>query len=181
LKYLIVRRTRKDIKEYFSKDLTKKGLKFPEVRTPQKLYYQFDKKTDLIFNKTIDKIKLFKYARYAPLLYLKHPDPEEEVGQRNLRRFMKVLLVKRLESSFFAFKETLDRFIYSYEQFIGMFDKGTVYISKKHTNKIFDLLENDNVDEIIKLAEEEKVKQYKTNEFTPEFIKDMKDDLKILK
>ena len=181
LKYLIVRRTRKDIKEYFGKDLTKKGLKFPETELPKKLYYQFDKKTDSIFNETIDKIKLFKYARYTPLLYLKHPDPEEAIGQRNLRRFMKVLLVKRLESSFFAFKNTLDRFIYSYEQFINMFEKGTVYISKKYTNKIFELLENDNVDEIIKLVEEEKVRDYKTNEFIPEFIKDLKDDLKIFK
>lgn len=181
LKYLIVRRTRKDIKEYFIKDLTKKGLKFPDAELPKKLYYQFDKKTDFIFNETISKIKLFKYARYTPLLYLKHPDPEEEAGQRNLRRFMKVLLVKRLESSFFAFKNTLDRFIYSYEQFISMYDKGTIYISKKYTNKIFDLLENDNIDEIMKLVEEEKVRDYKTDEFIPEFIKDLKDDLKILK
>ena len=180
LKYLIVRRTRKDIKEYFSKDLTKKGLKFPDVEPPKKLYYQFDQKTDSIFNETINKIKLFKYARYTPLLYLKHPDPEEEVGQRNLRRFMKVLLVKRLESSFFAFKNTLDRFIYSYEQFINMFDKGTIYTSKKYTNKIFDLLDNDNIDEIMKLVEEEKVRTYKMNEFKPEFVEDLKKDLKIL-
>ena len=181
LKYLIVRRTRKDIKEYFIKDLTKKGLKFPYIEEPKKLYYQFDKKTASIFNETISKIKLFKYARYTPLLYLKHPDPEEEAGQRNLRRFMKVLLVKRLESSFYAFKNTLDRFIYSYEQFINMFKKGKIYISKKYTNKIFDLLENDNVDEIMKLVEEEKVRDYKANEFMPAFIKDLQDDLKILK
>jgi len=95
--------------------------------------------------------------------------------------FLKVLLVKRLESSFFAFKNTLDRFIYSYEQFINMFDKGTIYISKKYTNKIFDLLENDNIDEIMKLIEEEKVRKYKINEFRPEFIEDLNNDLKILK
>jgi len=181
LKYLIVRRTRDDIKKYFSKDLTKKGLKFPDVEPPQKLYYKFDKKIDDIFNETINKIKLFKYARYTPLLYLKHPDPEEKAGQRNLRRFMKVLLVKRLESSFFAFKKTLDRFIYSYEQFINMFNKGTIYISKKYANKLFDLLENDNIDEIMKLVEEEKVRTYKMNKFKPEFIKDLNDDLQILK
>jgi len=181
LKYLIVRRTREDIRKYFSIDLTKKGLKFPDVEPPQRLYYKFDNKTKNIFNETINKIKLFKYARYTPLLYLKSPDPEEEPGQRNLRRFMKVLLVKRLESSFFAFKNTLDRFIYSYEQFINMFNKGKIYISKKYINKIFELLENDSIDEIMKLVEEEKVREYKTNEFIPEFIKDLKNDLKILK
>ncbi len=56
---------------------------------------------------------------------------------------MKILLVKRLESSFFAFKNSIDRFIHSYEMFIKEFEKGNVYISKKHTNKIFELLEND--------------------------------------
>ncbi len=181
LKYLIVRRTREDIKKYFSKDLTKKGLKFPDVKTPKRLYYKFDEKTDFIFNETINKIKLFKYSRYTPLLYLENPIQEEEIGQKNLKVFMKVLLVKRLESSFFAFKNTLDRFIYSYEQFINMFDKGTIYISKKYTNKIFDLLENDNIDEIMKLIEEEKVRKYKINEFRPEFIEDLNNDLKILK
>jgi len=181
LKYLIVRRTRTDIKEYFTADLIKKGLKFPDIEPPRKLYYQFDKKTDSIFNETIAKIKLFKYARYIPLLYLKHPDPEEKSGRRNLKSFMNVLLVKRLESSFFAFKSTVDRFIYSYEQFISMYDKGIIYISKKYNNKIFDLLENDNTDEIMKLVEEEKVREYKANEFTQEFIKDLNDDFKILK
>jgi len=181
LKYLIVRRTRTDIKKYFSKDLAKKGLKFPDVDPPKKLYYQFDKKTDTIFDETINKIKLFKYARYTPLLYLENPDPEEEIGQKNLRKFMKVLLVKRLESSFFAFKKTLDRFINSYEKFIEMFDKGAIYISKKYANKIFELLDNDNTEEIEKLVEEEKVQEYEKNEFTDEFENDLKNDLKILR
>ena len=180
LKYLIVRRTRRDIKEYFSEDLTKQGFKFPDVEPPEKLYYKFDRETDAIFTETIEKIKLFKYSRYTPLLYLKEPNSGETAGQNNLRRFMKILLVKRLESSFFAFKNTLNRFICSYEQFISMYDKGIIYISKKYTNKTFDLLENDNTDEIMKLVEEEKVRQYKANEFIPDFIKDLKDDLKIL-
>ena len=180
LKYLVVRRTRKDIKEYFTNDLTKKGLKFPDVEQPKKLYYQFDEKTDQIFNETIKKIKVFKYARYTPLLYLKKQQPEEEIGQRNLRRFMKVLLVKRLESSFYAFQKTLDRFISSYGQFINMYNGGKVFISKKYTDKIFDLLENDSMDEIMKLVEEEKIQSYEEDEFTNEFIEDLNEDLKIL-
>ena len=43
---------------------------------------------------------------------------------------MKVLLVKRLDSSFYAFKLTLERFISSYEKFIKMFDQGIIYLSK---------------------------------------------------
>lgn len=44
---------------------------------------------------------------------------------------MKSILVKRLESSFFAFKNTLARFQQSYEKFLEMYDAGEVYISKK--------------------------------------------------
>lgn len=180
LKYLMVRRTRQEVRNYFTKDLENRKFKFPEVSKPNKVYYEFDEETDRVFNKTISKIKEFKYARYTPILYLKHPDPEEEIGQKNLRRFMKILLVKRLESSFFAFKNTLDRFIFSYERFIKMGEDGTVYISKKYTNKIFELLDNDDEDEIMRLVEEEKVRQYKISEFKDDYIDALKSDLRIL-
>jgi len=183
LKYLMVRRTRQEVRNYFTKDLENREFKFPEVSKPNKIFYEFDEETDRVFNKTIEKIKKFKYARYTPILYLKHPTPEEreeEVGQRNLRRFMKILLVKRLESSFFAFKNTLDRFISSYERFIKMCEDGAVYISKKYTNKIFELLDNDDEDEIMRLVEEEKVKQHKISEFRDDYIDDLKSDLNIL-
>jgi len=184
LKYLMVRRTRQEVRNYFKKDLANRKFKFPEASKPNKVFYQFDKETDRVFNETIEEIKKFKYARYTPILYLKEPSPEEreeEVGQRNLRRFMKILLVKRLESSFFAFKNTLDRFISSYVRFIKMCEDGTVYISKKYTEKIFELLDNDDEEEIMKLVEEEKVRQYKIKEFKNEYLDDLKSDLNVLR
>ncbi len=181
LGYLMVRRTRGEVKEYFKKDLKNRNFKFPEVSKPNRVYYEFDEKTEDVFNKTIKKIKRFSYARYTPILYLKNPKPEEEVGQRNLMGFMKILLVKRLESSFFAFKNTLNRFIYSYEKFIEMFEKGTIYISKKYTNRIFELLDNDDENEIMKLIEEEKAKEYKTDEFKDDYIGVLRNDLDILR
>lgn len=183
LKHLMVRRTRSDVEEYFSQDLENQRLKFPEIRNPERVYYEFDEETDRIFNETIEKIKEFQYFRYTPILYLKNPTPEEKeelVGQRNLRRFMKILLVKRLESSFFAFKSTLNRFISSYETFINMCEKGTVYLSKKYTPKIFELLNNDNEDGIMKLVEEEKVRMYKIDEFEDDYIDNLRSDLRVL-
>ena len=51
--------------------------------------------------------------------------------------FMKILLVKRLESSFYAFKQTIDRFIKSYENFIKAFNNnGNVFISKNISKNI---------------------------------------------
>ena len=69
---------------------------------------------------------------------------------------MKILLVKRLESSFRAFRLTVGRFIRSYERVIAEFQKGHVYISKKHINKIFDLLESDDDEAIQRFLDEDK-------------------------
>ena len=39
----MVRRTRKEIKEYFSEDLKRQKLSFPEVANPIPISYEFDK------------------------------------------------------------------------------------------------------------------------------------------
>jgi len=145
LKYLMVRRTRSEIVKYFGKDLAKQKLRFPDVADPEPLFYELDEEEDKIFTETIALItQKFKYARYMPLLYYKGDMAQgEEQGQKNMGRFMKILLVKRLESSFYAFRNTLDRFIVSYESFLDEFDKGNVYASKKHINKIFEFLDNE--------------------------------------
>jgi superfamily II DNA/RNA helicase len=96
-------------------------------------------------------------------------------------KFMKILLVKRLESSFFAFKKSVDRFIASYEMFIREFEKGHVYISKKYSHKLFELLENDDDEAIQRLLDESKAERYDSKEFTDDFIKDLQNDVDILK
>ncbi|MCM8808125.1 MAG: helicase, partial [Candidatus Omnitrophica bacterium] len=140
-------------------------------------------KEDEVFMETVKLItKDFKYARYMPLLYLKKPiKPLEEQSQRNMGSFMKVLLVKRLESSFYAFRKTIDRFIYSYEMFIKEYEKGNVYISKKYINKIFELLELGDDEAIQKLIDEGKAERYDSKDFRPDFELDLKNDLEILK
>ena len=182
LKYLMVRRTRSNIEKYYSKDLKLQGLKFPKVSDPEQVIYHFDDKTDVIFNDTLDLIvNKFTFSRYTPFLYLKNPlSALEKQSQRNMRGFMKVLLLKRLESSIFSFKKSISRFIVSYERFIKEYDEGNVYVSKKHINKIFDLIENDDDDAIQKLLDEEKASKHSSCDFTDEFIKDLKYDLKIL-
>src|SRR4030043_93781 len=184
LKYLMVRRTRNEIVRYFEDDLKKQDLKFPDVADPKQVLYEFDTKLDKIFTETIKLATstAFKYARYTSLLYLKegitHP---EKLAQINMGKFMKILLVKRLESSFFAFKNTLGRFIKSYETFIREYDKGRVFVSKKHINKVFELLENDDEEAIQRLIDEDKAEEYKSEDFDESFRKDLENDLKILK
>lgn len=182
LQYLMVRRTRSSIVKYYSSDLEKQKLKFPEVEDPEPIVYHFDEELDKIFTKTLELIiKEFKYARYTPLLYLKEGVTQpEEISQRNMGRFMKILLLKRLESSFYAFKQSITRFIYSYKRFIEEYKNGNVYVSKKHINKVFDFLENDDIDSIQKLIEKEKAHKFESKNFLPDFIKDLEHDFKLL-
>ncbi|WP_052296109.1 helicase-related protein [Thermodesulfobium narugense] len=179
LKYLMIRRTRSEIEKYFPKDLEKNKLKFPQVNDPIALFYELNDEENKIFDETIRLItKQISYARYTPLLYLKSKDLSiiEKYGQLNMGTFMKVLLVKRLESSFHAFRLTIDRFIDNYKKFIDEFKKGNVYISKKYTNKIFEYIENDDDEAIQKLIEEDKAERYSSDEFEERFKEDLERD-----
>ncbi|RPH48679.1 MAG: helicase [Desulfobacteraceae bacterium] len=182
LKYLMVRRTRTEIIKYFPEDIIEQDLKFPEVEKPTALFYELNENEDSIFNKTIELItKKFKYARYMPLLYYQGKvDQLERQSQRNMGRFMKILLVKRLESSFFAFKNSVGRFLHSYEMFIKEFNKGNVYVSKKHTNKIFEMLENDDDDAVQRLIDEGKADCYSSGDFNEDFLNDLQHDHDVL-
>ena len=183
LKYIMVRRTRNEIVQYFSQDLKKQKLKFPEVKNPIPFYYELNEEEDRIFNETVQLItQEFKYARYTPLLYYKKEITQPQmISQRNMGKFMKILLVKRLESSFYAFRNSIKRFIRSYEMFLREFDKGKVYVSKKYINKIFELLENDDDEAIHQLIDEEKAQEYDSKDFSDDFRKDLQNDLEILK
>jgi superfamily II DNA/RNA helicase/HKD family nuclease len=185
LKHIMVRRTRKEIETYFKDDLKNQGLKFPIVAPPEPIFYKLDSTLNHVFIKTIalitDELQ-FKYSRYTPLLYLKEELTDfEKTSQRNMGGFMKILLIKRLESSFFAFNKTLGRFIKSYEDFLGAYNKGKVYVSKKHWQKIMDYLIAENYDAIQKLIDDEKAEEYSKNDFRKSLKTDIESDLKTLK
>ncbi|MBA3066109.1 hypothetical protein FP828_06435 [bacterium] len=183
MKYLMVRRTRSEVEKYFADDLKKQGLKFPDVASPRPMYYKLNEQEDKIFNKTISIItKGLEYARYKPMLYYTGDVSQpERVGQTNMSKLMKILLVKRLESSFFAFRKSIDRFIVSNERFLDEFKKGYVYVSKKHSNKIYEFLENDNDAAVEKLIDEDKADKYPAVEFGKKFKKDLENDIAALK
>jgi superfamily II DNA/RNA helicase/HKD family nuclease len=179
LKHVMVRRTRSEIKNYFGEDIEKQGLRFPDMADPQRIVYQFDSKTEKAFNETIELLRDFSYARYTPLLFLKKQLSEfEQQSQRNVGGFMKGILVKRLESSFYAFKKSLSRFVHSYERFLGMYDEGTVWISNKVD--VFELLDADNEDRLLTLVEDEKAQKYDSTDFQPAYREKLLLDLEIL-
>lgn len=182
LQYLMVRRTRNNIVKYYGQDLKRQKLKFPEVEDPRPLIYTFDKNLDEIFNKTLKLIREdFTSSRYTPLLYLKKDlDQPTEISQMNMETFIKTLLLKRLESSFWAFKQTLNRFIGYYERFIKEYQNGYVYISKKYSSKIFELLDDEEAEEVEKIVKEGKAEKYTAADFKGEFIEKLQSDLETL-
>ena len=181
LRHIMIRRTRGEIIEYYKDDLERQGLKFPKLGTPKPIAYIFDEDTNNVFNDTVELIKNFKYSRYKPLVYLKDIKKYASLlaAQHNMGGFMKSVLVKRLESSFFAFKNTLRRFEESYKKFIDMYEKGEIYISKKVD--VYDMLDSGDDDKLMALVEDELVMHFKSEEFDDKFIKDLKWDLSKLR
>lgn len=182
LQEVMIRRTRKDILLGYKDDIEKQGLTFPELDTPKRLIYELDDKMDALFKDTLHMITTLNYARYKTLTYLINPDSFQKtqiIGQKNMVGFMKSILIKRLESSFYAFKETLKRFISSHERFIKMCEDGTIWISNK-TN-IDDYIDSGEDELLEGLFEEGKAKKYNIYEFQPKMYDELLDDYSKIK
>ena len=182
LKHVMVRRTRKDVVTYFKHDTQSQGLFFPEMQDPRRIVYEFEGKMENTFNHTISLLHNFRYARYIALLYYcgsKQLTEFERQQQRNVGGFMKGILIKRLESSFYAFRKSVRRFIESYERFIAMYDAGTIYISKDVD--VYELMEKDDFDTLEKHVEEEKAQKYAAEDFRGDFVDDLAHDLQMLR
>lgn len=141
---LVVRRTRHDIKQTYPEDSA--SLKFPVVRGPHKLEYELDPDLCRLFSDTIDYIvgdpkngqkSLIEYYRYAAIKYFVDPTNEKLYETRNLTvesittrlaNIMRILLVKRLESSFSAFKKSLHNLQRYTQNMIDMINANTVFI-----------------------------------------------------
>lgn len=184
LREVMIRRTRTEIQKNYGDDLKKQGLTFPKVSDPIKLTYEFDERTEKVFETTMKTITDLNYSRYKPLTYVKESKLSSSqktllVGQTNMGGFMKGILVKRLESSKYAFEMTLNRFIKSYNEFITMYkEKGTIWISKKLN--VMDLLDNDDLDKLEKAVESEDAFKFKKEDFNSNFITDLEKDLLLL-
>ena len=182
IREIMIRRTRSEIEKYYSEDLAKQGIVFPKVNKPEKIIYEFDKNIDTIFNKTILMIKNLKYSRYISIKYLIDKDKKESIniGQTNILGFIKTILLKRLESSFYAFIMTLKRFISSYETFIEMFNSGTIYVGKNSYNT-YNIQNSESIDIFFDLLNKDKLYKFSSKDFNDNLIIDLKQDLEDLK
>ena len=191
---LVIRRTRTDIesnKEYLE-DLEKQKIKFPKVGDPIALYYELDGELSKLFFDTVslitnldeegNKIDGLGYYRYRAIEFLSKEEDKKMYGNvesisGRLSAIMKTLLVKRLESSFYAFTQSLSRFQKAINNMLGMFDDNRVFIAPDlDINKLLE--EGLSYDEIEAKINEKggNNKEYDKDAFDKNFVNLLKQD-----
>ena len=146
---ILERRTRTDVKEYYGDDMKAEGLIFPEIVGPNNLKYVMDDELAQLFSDTmtiiapteVEKLQTdewLKYFRYRAIEYFANPANEKKhTGRGNrgvsdvakqLATIMQILLVKRLESSFSAFTQSLLNLRYYTENMIKMWENDTIFV-----------------------------------------------------
>lgn len=194
LKPITIRRTRRDLKkiEQYSEDLKNQRIEFPVIEPPIAIQYKLDENLDSLFYKTIDyltdKNKL-GYFRYQAIKYLKKEIRDEfyeqaELVSTSLAFIMKTMLVKRLESSFKAFKISLSRFQRNTNKMIEMFENKKVFVAPDLdiSNLIDKGLSEDEIEAKILEIQDDKPgnRIFFDTDFENEFINGLKNDLNFL-
>ena len=190
-----VRRTRSNIENdpEYKKDLKVQGIVFPKSLAPTPLEYSMDKDTSNRFFYTLNVLSDDKfephlhYARYRAIEFLK---PELRAKYRNavhigqtLAGIYRVHMVKRLESSFHAFKLSLATLLRITNDMLKMFAEDKVIIAPDLNVK--DLQAKGlELDEIIEKALEKGYNEsdilYKSDDFDPVFLAMLQHDKKVL-
>ncbi len=202
---VIIRRNRLDLKTDFEYKKEVKNLS--DVKDPQELFYELDKKQsefyDRIIEKYFSKDGIFKGAIYRPFAYenkKKNKKGEEEnriiLQQENLFDFMRRLLIKRFESSFGAFAQSIDRFLRTHKMVKSFIKSSGKYVLDR---KVIDsnYNEDDNAYDFTLEAIEKALEDFKKNAegktspkhtkiyeinnfaFKEEFLKDIDNDIKL--
>ena len=190
-----VRRTRNNIlnDEDYRADIASQGIVFPNILPPSELIYQMDADTSARFYETLASLsdeehpEHLYYARYRAVEFLK---PEyrnryknaEHIGQ-TLAGIYRVHMVKRLESSFYAFKKSLRTLLRITTDMIKMFEANKVIIAPEL--KVKDLQAKDmELDEIIEYALNKGYEVddilYEADAFQPVFLRMLHNDKNVL-
>ena len=215
---ILERRTRTDVEKYYKEDMESQGLVFPKIVGPNTLKYIMDDELAQLFSDTMTIIapnqnerlltnEWLKYSRYRAIEYFVDPANEQKhTGRgnrgvndvaRQMATIMQILLVKRLESSFTAFTQSLFNLRRYTENMIRMWENNTIFVcpqinvnqeldyeakTKKRGEKVSF---NDCVEEIrVKIQkltnqgrnERGQNAEYKRNDFKEEYYSQLKED-----
>lgn len=190
-----VRRTRNNILNDadYRADIKQQGIVFPNILPPNELVYQMGEQTSNLFYETLASLsdeeypEHLYYARYRGVEFLKDEYRKkyknaEHIGQ-TLAGIYRVHMVKRLESSFYAFKESLRTLLRITNDMLRMFSENKVVIAPDLKVKDL-LLKGWELDQIIEHAiEKGYVREdivYEADAFKPEFIEMLRNDKVVL-
>ena len=188
IKPLTVRRTRTDIESVprYNKDVNG----FPKVERPVESRYELNEHLANLFERAMQTLdKELTYARYQAIAFLK---PEVSNGlydnaeliSRSLAGIRKNGLVKRLESSFYAFQVSIQNFRQANQNMLDMFANDKVFIAPDLDINL--LLENglseEEIEEKLNAKAETNPKNavFHADDFRPEFVEMLRSDQAIL-
>lgn len=188
IKPLTVRRTRTDIEsiQRYNKDVNG----FPTVEKPIKKEYELNDHLANLFERAMHVLdQELSYARYQAIAYL---NPEASNGlydnaeliSRSLAGIRKNGLVKRLESSFYAFKISVDNFRQANENMINMWENDKIFIAPDmDINLLYAQgYTDDEIEEKLNQKAETNPKNavFCRDDFRPEYIEMLRQDQKLL-
>ena len=190
VKDITIRRTRTDLvkNERYRKDLQEQGIIFPKVADPFANEYELSHELANLFLDTANSIidqKQIDFFRYQAIAYLTDEAnngtyQNAQTISRSLAHIMQTQLIKRLESSFYAFKKSLNKITTSTKQMIDMYERDYIFIAPDLD--ISDLLNQGKSDEEIELEifkiddDKPKNKRFYQVDFKKGFIEGLKND-----
>jgi superfamily II DNA or RNA helicase/HKD family nuclease len=197
---IVVRRTRTDIRNTpnYWDDILNQGVNFPDIVPPKQILYVMDEVTDELYDRTLTLLRDTKnglgYYRYQAIKFLNEdakkqyqlatgvdPKKADRISEQ-LAVIMRILLVKRIDSSFYAFKMSLERYKNANNAMMKMIENGKIYISRKHNVNEFILNENEEELERLLTASEtpDLIQGFDVEDFGIEFIEGIKKDNELL-
>ena len=197
---ILVRRTRKNLvnNPEYKADLDRQGVIFPHIEQPNECVYELNNTLADLFGQTVTLLTDtyspeenpkgigFDYARYRAIEFLTGEAKEKYKQAKHITNLLaaiyRVHMVKRLESSFFAFKRSLHTFLRITQDMIKMFEADKVIIAPEFDVKgMMAEMELDAViEKIVSKGEDENDFVYKASDFEPIFLNMLKNDEKKL-
>lgn len=188
---ITVRRTRENIMRNpdYAKDLEQQDIKFPEIGKPRQVGYLLPAELKILFENTMVMLtEELKYARYKAIENLegkyKSRYANAEATSRSLATIYRTHMVKRLESSFEAFRKSLFNLRKVTQGMVDMFEADKVIIAPDL--KVKELQDKGiELDEIIargieKFGVSKDDFVYPASAFASTFIEDLKFDIATL-
>ena len=187
IKPLTVRRTRTDIEHVprYNKDVNG----FPKVERPIESRYELNEHLANLFERAMQTLdKELTYARYQAIAYLKQDASNglydnAELISRSLAGIRKNGLVKRLESSFYAFQVSINNFRQANQNMLDMFANNKVFIAPDlDINTMLATMTEEEIEERLneKAKNNPKNAVFKADDFRPDFIEMLQADQIIL-